>query len=93
MIEQEIAALAARDCADLGGLEADVWRSESQIRTSQRSARTLASLQAVVVAVSIISSAAAGATMATVQAEARPVSLFNPGADLAPSSLLFGKRP
>lgn len=93
MIEREIAALVARDCADLRELEADMWRCESQILASRKAGRTLASLQAAIVAVSIISSAAMGVTMATVRAEARPVSLFNPGDDLAPSSLLFGKRP
>lgn len=93
MIEQEIAALVARDRADLSGLETDIWRRETQIRTSQKAGRTLASLQAAVIAMSVISSAAAGMTMATIRAEARPVSLFNPGADLAPSSLLFEKRP
>ncbi|MDR5728488.1 MAG: hypothetical protein RB191_13755 [Terriglobia bacterium] len=94
MIEQEIAALVTRDCADLRGLEADMWRRESKKRTSQRAVRTLASLQAAVVAVSVISSAAAGVAEATtVRVQAQPASLFNPGADLAPSSLLFGKRP
>lgn len=93
MIEKEIAALAARDRADLHGLEADIWRREGRIRASQNAGRMLVSLQAAVLAMSVISSAAAGMTMATARAEARPVSLFNPGADLAPSSLLFEERP
>ncbi len=93
MIQREIEALEARERVDLDALEADVWRRESQVRASQRAGRTLASMQAVVVALSVVSSAAAGVTIATNRAAAEPVSLFNPGADLAPSSLLFGKRP
>lgn len=93
MVEKDIEALTARDRMDLGSLEADIWRREREVQASRRAGRTLASLQAVVVAVSAISSGAAGVVLATDRALAQPVSLFNPGADLAPSSLLFGKRP
>lgn len=93
MVEKGIEALTARDRADLGSLEADIWEREREVRASQKAGRTLASLQALVVAVSVISSGAAGVALATDRAQAQPASLFNPGADLAPSSLLFGRRP
>lgn len=93
MVEKGIEALSARDHPNLGSLEADIWQREREVRASQRAGRTLASLQAVVVALSVISSGAAGVALATDRAQAQPVSLFNPGADLAPSSLLFGRRP
>jgi hypothetical protein len=93
MLEHEISALVSRDRTDLSGLEADIWRRESQIRVSQKAGRTLISLQAAVMALSVICSTSVGMVMATHRAQASPVSLFNPGAGLAPSSLLFGRRP
>lgn len=93
MVEKDIEALAARDRTDLGSLEADMWRREGEVRASRKAGRTLVTLQAVVAAVSVVSSGAAGIALATDRAQAQPVSLFNPGANLAPSSLLFGRRP
>lgn len=92
MVERGIEALTARDRADLGSLEADIWRREREVRASRRAGRTLASLQGVVVAISMIFSGVAGAVLATERPPAHAVSLFNPGADFAPSSLLFGRR-
>jgi hypothetical protein len=92
MIEQDIAALIARDRADLNGLEANVWQRENQLLAFQQAGRTLISAQAAIVALSIIMSASAGVAMAAEQARAKPVLLFNSGVDLAPSSLLFGGR-
>lgn len=93
MVEKGIEALTARDQADLGSLEADIWRREREVRASRKAGRTLAGIQAAIVALSVISSGAAGVALATDRVRAQPVSLFNPGADLAPSSLLFGRRP
>lgn len=92
MLEQEIATLVARDHADLSTLEADVWRREAKLRAARRANRTLVSLQALVVVLSTVSSAAIGMTAATGQVQAHQGSFFNPGAELAPSSLLFGNH-
>lgn len=92
MIEQGIKALVSRDSRDLRSLEEDFWRRECEVRASQRASRTLASLQAAVVALSVISSGAAGMVLASNRTEEQSASLFNPGTEMAPSSLLFGKH-
>jgi hypothetical protein len=91
MIESEIQDLARRDGAiDLQGLEADIWAREAEIRASRRAGRTLASLQAAVVALAVVTSAALGTAMVRNTPVARQANLLNPGASLAPSALLFG---
>lgn len=91
MIEREIEALSARDRVELETLERDVWQRAGELASSRKMGRTLVSLQALVVALSVVSSAVAGITMASERARASGV--LNPGANLAPSALLFGKRP
>lgn len=93
MFDHDIEKLTARDQRDLLTLEADVWRRESELSAAQTQGRRLASLQALVVAVAVISSATAGITLAGEQAQARSISPFNAGMALAPSYLLFGNHP
>jgi hypothetical protein len=91
MIEREIQDLVRRDGAiNLQKLEADIWAREAEIQASRRARRTLASLQAVVVALAVVTSAALGTAMVRSAPVTRQVSLLNPGASLAPSTLLFG---
>lgn len=93
MLDQDFEKLTARDRRELPTLEADVWRREGELSAARKQGRRLASLQALVVVVAIVSSATAGVTLASERAEARSISPFNAGMALAPSSLLFGNRP
>ncbi len=89
MIDDDIRKLVERDRrADLGGLEADVWRREGTLRARQRTTRRVAAWQGLVMAVAIVGSATAGFAV-TRQADMRQVHLV-PGEELAPSNLLFG---
>ena len=92
MIDSDIEALVARDYRELGALEGDIWRQEVEIRTGRAKVRMLAGLQAGVIAISVVVSGSAGLAAATEKAQAEPASLFDPGAGLAPSSLLFGSH-
>jgi hypothetical protein len=90
MLEKEVRDLIRRDSfVNLDGLEADIWSREAEIGSSQKSSRTLATFQAVVVVFAIFTSAAVGSSMAKTSLPSR-ANILNPGASLAPSVLLFG---
>lgn len=92
MLEKEIQDLIQRDSlVNLSDLEADIWRREAEISGSQKASRTLAAFQAVVVIFAIFTSATFGSSMARTFFLSHD-SILNPGANLAPSVLLFGGR-
>lgn len=93
MIEQDIARLVIRDSeAGLDRLEQDIWRRESAIRAAASASRRLASWQALVLSLSVVSAAMVGVTAA--HAVPPPsTSWFGTSAQLSPASLLLGPKP
>lgn len=89
MIEHDLQKLALRDQSQLPNLEADIWRRESELVASRKSGRRIASWQAGVLAVAVISAASFGA----IEASAFRVSGTSlTQSDLAPASLILGSR-
>ncbi|MBS0521721.1 MAG: hypothetical protein JSR90_23715 [Proteobacteria bacterium] len=89
MIDDDIRKLVERDRgADLGALEADIWRREGLLRTRRRTTRRVAAWQGAVMAVAIAGSASAGFAIAR-QADPHQAQLLVPGEQFAPSTLLF----
>jgi hypothetical protein len=93
MIDSDIHRLLARDSSDLTGLEADIWRREAERRGNGAVARRLASWQAAVLALAVISSASVGSLTAMHGVAFASRTILFPAERLAPSSLLFGERP
>ncbi|SJZ31776.1 hypothetical protein SAMN02745126_00253 [Enhydrobacter aerosaccus] len=90
MIDDDIRKLVERDHrADLGALEADVWRREGLLRTRRNTTRRIAVWQGVMMAVAVAGSASAGFAVAR-QADPHQARLLVPGEQFAPSTLLFG---
>ena len=91
MIDNDIARLVERErMADLGRLEADIWRREAAFETRRRTTRRMAAWQGAVLLVAVVGSASAGVAASLPAAEPRHAALMMPGERLAPSSLLFG---
>ena len=91
MIDDDIATLVERErMADLGRLEADIWRCESALQGRRRATRRIAAWQGAVMLAAVIGSAGAGFASSAHPAEGRHASVLMPGEQLAPSSLLFG---
>ena len=91
MIDDDIARLVERErTADLGRLEADIWRREAAFETRRRATRRMAAWQGAVLLVAAVGSAGAGFAASLPAAELRHAALMMPGERLAPSSLLLG---
>lgn len=91
MIDDDIAKLVERErTADLGRLEADIWRREAAFQARRRATRRVAAWQGAVMLAAVIGSAGAGFAMSLPAAEPRHAALMMPGERLAPSALLFG---
>ncbi|MBS0219487.1 MAG: hypothetical protein JSR91_01975 [Proteobacteria bacterium] len=91
MIDDDIAKLVERErTADLGRLEADIWRREAAFQARRHAMRRMAAWQGMVMLAAMIGSAGAGFAMSLPAADPRPAALMMPGERLAPSALLFG---
>ena len=91
MVEDDIAALVEREgTADLGRLEADIWRREAALQARRRATRRMAAWQGAVMLAAVIGSAGVGFAYSSRPEETRHASVLMPGERLAPSSLLFG---
>jgi hypothetical protein len=75
----------------LDGLETDIWKGIASRKRERAAARKLVSLQAIVILLASIGSAAVGITVATPAQASRPTLM--PGAELMPSSLLLRNHP
>lgn len=93
MIDDDIAALVERErTADLGRLEADIWRREATRQARRRATRRIVAWQGAVMLAAVIGSAGAGFVWSAHPVEGRHASVMMPGEQLAPSSLLFGSH-
>ena len=94
MIDKDLKELIARDSRfRLDRLELDIWQRTAARHTAVRTSKVLASWQAAVVALAILGSATVGMTAATHVQTTNKSRLLGFGDELAPSTLLFGKRP
>lgn len=91
MIDDDIAKLVVREpAADLGRLEADIWRREAAFQARHLATRRMAAWQGAVMLAAVVGSAGAGFASSLSPAEPRHAALMMPGERLAPSSLLLG---
>ncbi len=74
----------------LDGLEADIWAGVEARLREQRFSKTVVLCQVAVLAVGLLTSAAAGTQLASAQNQPSAFDVFSMRADLAPSSRLIG---
>jgi len=92
MLDNDIAKLIARDAADLNGLESGIWRIEARRNLAHIETRRIASWQAAIMLVGVISSAALGVSIG-IQTPAHRSSILMAQNSAAPSARLFGGKP
>jgi hypothetical protein len=94
MIEQEIERLSARDAGiHLDHLEQDIWHKEQMVQGAAAASRRLASCQALVLSLSVVSAGILGAVTAAHAVPPPSAGWFGASAQLAPANLLLGTKP
>jgi hypothetical protein len=92
MIDNDIVKLSALPAdKPLDHLEVDIWAGVAAQNVARRTGRIIASCQAGVMIVALFGAAAAGATTAAM-AQTSGTVISSAGTELAPSTLLLGKR-
>ena len=76
----------------LDGLEADVWEGVAAQESTKRATRVVMACQAVVIAVAVTGSIAAGSRAGGAAHQSAELGVFSLRADLAPSTLLAGDK-